>query len=209
MCRLICAFVVRIWHKTHFLMAWPICITPLLVFISTTWAAQKVPTFEMGYFHNYINGYDICPPPPPPGLKIEWMGEGIVVQISCKKSAVCPYSYWLCCGKTFEPPHDKTNKMTEHPAKTQISLGIHPVWSDSSLCAQWVAKDPSFLHADSEDSDQTGQMPRLIWVFAGRACHFVGFVMRRLILSESFLPAVALMTVSNWSAHMYLIWKTN
>ena len=39
------------------------------------------------------------------------------------------------------------------PAKTQISLGIRPVWSESSLCAQWVAKDPRFLHADSEDSD--------------------------------------------------------
>ena len=38
----------------------------------------------------------------------------------------------------------------------------------SSLCAQWVAKDPSFLHTDSEDSDQTGRMTRLIWVFAGR-----------------------------------------
>ena len=25
---------------------------------------------------------------------------------------------------TFEPPHDKTNKMTVRPAKTQISLGI-------------------------------------------------------------------------------------
>ena len=54
------------------------------------------------------------------------------------------------------------------PAKTQISLGIHPVWSESSLSTQWVAQDPSFLHADSEDSDQTGRMPRLIWVFAGR-----------------------------------------
>ena len=41
--------------------------------------------------------------------------------------------------------------------------------SDQSLlCAQWVAKDRSFLHANSEDSDQTGRMPRLIWVFAGR-----------------------------------------
>ena len=30
--------------------------------------------------------------------------------------------------------------------------------TESSLCAQWVAKDPSFLHADSEDSDQTGRM---------------------------------------------------
>ena len=30
---------------------------------------------------------------------------------------------------TFEPPHDKTNIMTECPAKTQISLGICPAWS--------------------------------------------------------------------------------
>ena len=34
--------------------------------------------------------------------------------------------------------------------------------SKSPLCSQWIAKDPSFLHADSEDSDQTGRMPRLI-----------------------------------------------
>ena len=58
-----------------------------------------------------------------------------------------------------------------HPADTQISLGICPVWSESSLCTQWLVKDPSFLHAgslDSDHSDQTGRMPRLIWVFAGR-----------------------------------------
>ena len=61
-----------------------------------------------------------------------------------------------------EPRYDKTNKVRVRPAKTQISLGIRPVWSESSLCAQWVAKDPRFFHADSEDSDQTGRMPRLI-----------------------------------------------
>ena len=72
----------------------------------------------------------------------------------------------------------KPNRITVRPVKTQISLGIRPVWSESLLCAQWVAKDPSFLHADSEDSDQTGRMSRLIWVFAGHICHFVGFVMR-------------------------------
>ena len=66
---------------------------------------------------------------------------------------------------TCEPRHDKTNKVIVSPAKTQISLGIRPVWSESSLCAQCVAQDPMFLHADSEDSDQTGP---LIWVFAGR-----------------------------------------
>ena len=37
---------------------------------------------------------------------------------------------------------------------------------------------PRFPHADSEDTDQTGRMPRLICVFAGRTCYFVGFVMR-------------------------------
>ena len=76
----------------------------------------------------------------------------------------------------YEPQYDKTNKMSVRPAKTQISLGICPVRSDSSLCAQWVAKDSRFLHADSKDSDQTWWMPRLIEVFAGRTCHFVGFV---------------------------------
>ena len=39
-----------------------------------------------------------------------------------------------------------------------------------------------FLHVDSESSDQTGRMPRLICVFAGRTGHFVGFVMLQLIV---------------------------
>ena len=67
-----------------------------------------------------------------------------------------------------EPSHDKTNKMTVRPAKTQISLGIRPVWSESSLSA-WRKLGLLANHwAQSEDSDQTGRMPRLIWVFAGR-----------------------------------------
>ena len=56
----------------------------------------------------------------------------------------------------YEPAHDKTNKMDVLPAKTQISLGICLVLSESLLCAQWVAKDPSLLHADSGDSDLIG-----------------------------------------------------
>ena len=57
--------------------------------------------------------------------------------------------------------------MSVRPAKTQISLGIRPGWSESSLCAQWVAKDPSFLQVGSENSDQIGRMPRLIWARLG------------------------------------------
>ena len=35
----------------------------------------------------------------------------------------------------YEPRHVKTNKMSVRPAKTQSSLGIRPVWSESSLSA--------------------------------------------------------------------------
>ena len=55
------------------------------------------------------------------------------------------------------------------------------------LCAEWVAKDPSFLHAHSEDSDPAGRMSRLIWDFAGRTSFFFfffGFVMSRFIFSS-------------------------
>ena len=68
----------------------------------------------------------------------------------------------------IEPLHDKTNKVTVRPAKTQISLGIRPVWSESSLSA-WRKLGSLATHSvHSEDSDQTGRMPRLIWVFPGR-----------------------------------------
>ena len=42
-------------------------------------------------------------------------------------------------------------------------------------------KTNKMVSAPNEDSDQPWHPPRLIWVFAGRTCHFVGFVMRRLI----------------------------
>ena len=81
-------------------------------------------------------------------------------------------------GRQNEPRHDKTNKMSVHLAKTQISLDIRPDWPGSSLCTKWVANDPSFLHADSEDwSDwaDTQADPSLRWAYS----HFVGFDMRR------------------------------
>ena len=71
----------------------------------------------------------------------------------------------------IEPRHDKTKTM---------SVRISPIWSESSLSA-WRKLGSLATHwAHSEDCDQIGRMPRLIWVFAGRTCHFVGFVMRRL-----------------------------
>ena len=42
----------------------------------------------------------------------------------------------------FEPPRDKTNIVVVRPAKTQISLGIRPVWSESLLSAWWKLSYP-------------------------------------------------------------------
>ena len=61
-------------------------------------------------------------------------------------------------------------------AQRRLRSAWAPAQSDqSSLCAKWVAKDHSFLHADSEDSDQTGRMPRLIWVFCWAHMPFCWF----------------------------------
>ena len=67
---------------------------------------------------------------------------------------------------TYEPRHNKTNKVSVSPVK--ISLGIRPVWSESSLSAWRNLRSLATHWAHSKDSDQTGRMPRLIWVFAGR-----------------------------------------
>ena len=48
------------------------------------------------------------------------------------------------------------------PAKTQISLGIRPVWSEFSLSAWRKLVSLATLWVHSEDSEQTGRMPRLI-----------------------------------------------
>ena len=80
-----------------------------------------------------------------------------MVKLHCSKFRIITVFFWWSSFSDFysnswiEPPHDKTNKMTVHPAKTQISLGIRPVWSESSLCTQWVDRDPCFLHADSKN----------------------------------------------------------
>ena len=93
--------------------------------------------------------------------------------------------YQLKYREEYKSRHDKTNKMNVRPAKTQINMDIRPVWSESSLCAQSVAKDPRFLHADSEDSDQTGRMPRLIWVLAGRTLTLLALSCRGSYASET------------------------
>ena len=62
----------------------------------------------------------------------------------------------------------KPTKWHVRPAKAQIILGIRPVWQGSSLSTWGKLMSLAIIRAHSEASDQTGRMPRLIWVFAGR-----------------------------------------
>ena len=84
---------------------------------------------------------------------------------------------YLQCTNILLTPHKriemsrdmtKPTKLSVGPGKTQISLGIRPVWSKSSLSA-WRNSGSLATHwAHSEDSDQTGRMPTVISVFAVR-----------------------------------------
>ena len=71
-------------------------------------------------------------------------------------------------GTCYQVKHKILSQCMTKQTKSQDSdQHGHPPCPFSSLHALWVAKDLMFLHADSEDSDQTG----LIWVFTGRTIH--------------------------------------
>ena len=127
-------------------------------------------------------------------LGLSWGGLKCVCSWTCHH--ICAFVLRIVCTRKYEPRHDKTNEVTVRPAKTQISLGIRPVWSESSLCAQWVVKNPSLLHADSEDSDQSLAVPSMgNWGQSDQSLrwahsHFVGFVMSRLISENNMLDSL-------------------
>ena len=81
----------------------------------------------------------------------------------------------LCCcnliSTSYEPRHDKTNKVSVRPAKTQISLGIRPVLSESSLSAWRKIGSIATDWAHSEDSDRTGRMLIFFFVLSCRGSY--------------------------------------
>ena len=77
------------------------------------------------------------------------------------------------------------------PTKTQTSLRIRAVWSESSLSAWTTFASLAIQYAFSEDSDQTARMLRLIWIFAVRTCFFL--MSRRTCSWKTFIACVYLM----------------
>ena len=81
---------------------------------------------------------------------------------------------WPFCMYNFQRHLNMSRRM-----KNQ-QKAFRPVWSESSLSAWRKLRSLATHWAHSEDSDRNG----LIWVFAGRTCHFVGFVMRQPMCSS-------------------------
>ena len=74
--------------------------------------------------------------------------------------------------------------MTVHPAKTRISLGIHPVWSESSLSA-WRNLGSLATHwVQAKTLIRLGGHPGWFESSLGSS-HFVGFIMRWLEWASS------------------------
>ena len=91
---------------------------------------------------------------------------------------------WINTKHTNEPPHDKTKKISFVSSEDSDQPG-YPPKSDQSLCCPHDDSWGPWLSVQrTVKADQTGQMPRLIWILAGCTGHFVGFVMRWL---KSFL----------------------
>ena len=68
-------------------------------------------------------------------------------------------------------------------AQRRLRSALASAQSDQSLhCPLEESLGPWLPIKRTAKSDQTRRMPKLIWVFAWRTCHFIGFVTLRLII---------------------------
>ena len=84
----------------------------------------------------------------------------------------CCSKGWNYLSKPLDTGSSTTSRRDEHqqndvcPTKSQFSLGIHPVWSES-LLSIWRKLGSLATHlTHSEDADQTVWMRRLLWAHA-------------------------------------------
>ena len=86
----------------------------------------------------------------------------------------------------INPPRDKTNKMACAPSEDSGQPG-RPHSLIGLCCAFNGYQRTQAFFMRTAKTGQTGRIPRLIWVFGGRTCHFVGFIVRWLINIQSNL----------------------
>ena len=98
-----------------------------------------------------------------------WPTEPVQIQVY---SIIANIIYWYTFMHILYTGRDVKNRTFWHvrPTKTQISLRIRAVWSDSLLSALRNFVSLAIQNAPNEDSDQPARMRRLIWIFLGRTC---------------------------------------
>ena len=114
------------------------------------------------------------------GISTEFYSDKIDINfIDVNAKSLWPFSTFVNQVLKFYSHFACSERLRKFPIK----------YGDLYICGRGVRKLPvQYWHrnhcciclaihwAHSEYSDQTGRTPRLIWVFAGRTCHFVGFI---------------------------------
>ena len=138
-----------------------------------------------------------------PVLRGHWLWNNCLYYgdiLSTTDRAVASY-WWKYCPLVLLVAH----QMWAAAWQNQLSVKVCPAKTEPSLCTQRIANDPRYFHMDSEGFDQTGLMPRLIWVFTRRTDHLFGFVMMQLIWSKTSMQSLQVWVspghifCSNWS----------
>ena len=104
-----------------------------------------------------------------------------ISRLAVKPQSISQHCFIWSCGFSFSSYGTDMSQSMTKPTKWQVrELRLRSAWasaqSDQSSQSAW--RKLVFLAiywVQSKDSDQPGHLPRLIWVFAWRKCHFVGF----------------------------------
>ena len=143
-------------------------------------------TYEQWLFQSWTNVFQLVESPSCLLLAIFLQTKLQFLTYKTKENRKCVFSVYLLCDFQFVllkrtlgggnytsfMSHDMTKPIKWVYTQRRLISTWASAQSDQGLrllCAQWVAKDPRFLHADSEDSDQTRLRPG--WSESSLAAH--------------------------------------
>ena len=143
-------------------------------------------------------------------LKNYWKCSWILNSITRFLSSLPKPTKWLYTQRRLRSAWASCNCCQNQQNDLCTQPRLRSAWtstqSDQSLRCPHEETMGTWLSLEhTAKTDQTGWMPRLIRVFAGHTGHFVGFVMRRLILCKLYLSMKLLLFsfMSEWYFYVY------
>ena len=122
------------------------------------------------------------------GLELAILDSAVRLAVDCARKTdlqTCGLFLWLQAKISMCFLNDRATSWQNKQNGLHTQRRRRSAWV--SQCAQWISEDPMFLHADSEDSDQTGCKG-----------YIVGFVMRRLMYTlQLSRPATRVSLIAN------------